>query len=128
MEFDEMMSKVVADLEYCIGSECYNPNSYDGWNDISGCEFRYPVMVPVEDEEEGTSFIKIRDRINQSWYLTEKDINPTSMSYMKYKFGSNELFVGMGIKKVLRYLEKRYGLDFNELERKYQEEQAKTEE
>jgi hypothetical protein len=36
---------------------------------------------------------------------------------MKYKFGSNHLFVGEGIRKILEELESRYGLDFNKLEK-----------
>jgi len=36
---------------------------------------------------------------------------------MKYKFGVNELFIGMGLINVLEYLEDRYDLDFNELEK-----------
>ena len=36
---------------------------------------------------------------------------------MKYKFGSNELYIGKGIIGILEYLEKRYGLDFNQLEK-----------
>ena len=39
------------------------------------------------------------------------------IKYMKYKFGSNELFIGNGLIKALEYLEKRYDLDFSELER-----------
>lgn len=38
------------------------------------------------------------------------------IKYMKYKFGSNELFVGRELIEILEFLEKRYGLDFNELE------------
>ena len=37
---------------------------------------------------------------------------------MKYVFGSNHLFVGKGLYNVLSALEKRYGIDFNELEEK----------
>lgn len=40
MKLNNKMSSVIADLEQLIGSECYNPNSYDGWNDVDGCEFR----------------------------------------------------------------------------------------
>ena len=32
MKVTKKMCKVIADIEYIIGSECYNPNSYDGWN------------------------------------------------------------------------------------------------
>ena len=35
---------------------------------------------------------------------------------MKYKFGSNHLYIGDGIVKVLEHLENVYGLDFNALE------------
>lgn len=35
---------------------------------------------------------------------------------MKYKFGSNELYIGQGLMNVLEYLEDRYGLDFEKLE------------
>ena len=34
MKLTKKMFKVMADLEYLIGSECYNPDSYDGWNDM----------------------------------------------------------------------------------------------
>lgn len=120
MVIDKRMCKVIADLEYCIGSECYNPNSYDGWNDIEGCEFRYPINVPVVDEHEEVKYKKVRDNINKTCLLTQEDINPRAMTYMKYRFGSNELFVGMGIKNVLDYLENRYNLDFNAMEEQLQ--------
>lgn len=45
MKLNKEMCSLIADLEQLIGSECYNPNSYDGWNDVEGCEFRYPVNI-----------------------------------------------------------------------------------
>ena len=114
MQLTKDMCKLIAELEYLIGSECYNPNSYDGWNNIEGREFRYPINVPNDKGE----YLKIRDNIIYSFYLKEDDITPDAMSYMKYKFGSNELFIGKGIIKVLDYLEKRYDIDFNALEKK----------
>lgn len=112
MKLTKKMCRVIADIEYLIGSECYNPNSYDGWNDIEGCDFRYPINVPNEKGE----YTKVRAKITDSSLLDSKDINSKSVTYMKYKFGSNELFVGKGIIRVLEYLEKRYDIDFNELE------------
>ncbi len=35
---------------------------------------------------------------------------------MKYRFGSNELYIGKGLIKVLEFLEERYGVDFHQLE------------
>lgn len=112
MKLDKKLCKVIADLEYIIGSECYNPNSYDGWNDIEGCDFRYPINVPNSKGD----FTKLRSSINSSYVIDEKDITPEAIKYMKYKFGSNELLIGRGLINTLEYLEKRYNIDFNELE------------
>ena len=113
MKLTKKMYKVMADLECLIGSECYNPNSYDGWNDIDGCDFRYPINVPDKDGE----YEKIRTNIYDSLLIDNKNLTADSFLYMKYKFGSNELYIGQGIKSVLEYLENRYELDFNELEK-----------
>ena len=112
MKLTPEMSKIVAELEYLIGSECYNPNSYDGWNDIEGCDFRYPISLPNNEGK----YKKIRGNLNTSPLLTIDEITPSSVSYMKYRFGSNELFIGKGIINVLNFLEKRYGISFNDLE------------
>lgn len=113
MKLTKDMFQVLSDIEYMIGSECYNPNSYDGWNDIEGCDFRYPVNVPVAEEE----YTKIRGSVMNSALLDQEALTEKTFKYMKYKFGSNELFIGLGIINTLEYLEKRYGLDFNELEK-----------
>ena len=107
------MGKVIAELEYLVGSECYNPHSYDGWNDIEGCDFRHPINVPLNENE----YIKLRGSIANSYSFDQKNITPDTVKYMKYKFGVNELFIGMGLINVLEYLEDRYDLDFNELEK-----------
>lgn len=111
MELTKEICTLIANIENIIGSECYNPNSYDGWNDVEGCEFRYPVLI----RNQSGTFEKVRTNINTTPLLDEKDITPESIKYMKYKFGSNELFIGLGIIETLEFLEKSYGLDFNEL-------------
>lgn len=112
MKLSKEMCKVIADIEFLIGSECYNPNSYDGWNDIEGRDYRYPINVPNRNGD----YTKIRLNINKSSLVPAKDLTPDAIKYMKYKFGSNELFIGMGIIKALQYLEERYGLNFEMLE------------
>lgn len=112
MEITNKTAKLIADLEYLIGKECYNPNSYDGWNDIEGCDFRYPINVPNDEGK----YQKIRSRITNSYLIDDKDITPSAVKYMKYKFGSNELYVGKGIINILEYLEERYNIDFEKLE------------
>lgn len=34
---------------------------------------------------------------------------------MRYKFGSNNLFVGIAVQNLLEHFERKYELDFNEL-------------
>ena len=109
------LAPVIADMEYLIGKECYNPNSYDGWNDIEGCSFRYPVSFKIPERER---FIKVKGKIKGYLSDFEKEEELLeALTYMKYRFGSNELFIGKGLVNVLGYLEERYGLDFLELER-----------
>lgn len=116
MKLTKKMCRVIADLEYLIGSECFNKNSYDGWRDISGCSFRYPVNVPDKNME---YYIKVRyNNINSSYKFDSRDIDDNTIKYMKYCFGSNELYIGNGIINVLEYLEERYNIDFWELEQK----------
>ena len=46
MEINKTTAVLVSEIEHLIGSECYNPNSYDGWTYEQGREFRYPVVIP----------------------------------------------------------------------------------
>ena len=65
MKLDKSMCRLIANLEYKIGSECYNPNSYDGWNDIEGCGFRYPISFPIGNGD----YIKIKENLCSSILL-----------------------------------------------------------
>ena len=111
MVLDQKMCKLIAELEYLIGSECYNPNSYDGWQDIDGCDFRYPISIP---DNEG-NYSKVRANLN-FMFGKGAELNENTIPFIKYKFGSNELFIGQGIIKVLEYLQNRYSINFAELE------------
>lgn len=103
MELTKKTIKLVCELEYIIGDECYNPNSFDGWTLEEGRAFRYPVTYNDECNIER----KIRYKVEN---IDEEQINT-----MRYKFGSNNLFIGSAIVKVLQYLEDEYNLDFDEL-------------
>lgn len=105
MKNTQNIASLIAELEYEIGKECYNPNSYDGYTGIEGLGYRYPVNVYQND--------------NMRRYRgTISSLTPSEVHTMKYVFGSNHLFVGKGLYNVLSALEKRYGIDFNELEEK----------
>jgi hypothetical protein len=111
MKLDKETAKLICELEYLIGNECYNPNSYDGWTGDEGREFRYPVHILANKED--TELTKVRGNIADRI----PNVSSDAIGTMKYKFGSNHLFVGEGIRKILEELESRYGLDFNKLEK-----------
>ncbi|MDB2579109.1 hypothetical protein N9Y00_08755 [Tateyamaria sp.] len=95
-------AKLLAELEYLIGSECYN-GSIQNWgpNGIqysSGREFRYPLTVIDEDGDK----TKFRNKADSS--------NSTQLSSGHYAFGANRLHVVEGLSKVLDYLESHHGL------------------
>ena len=111
MKYNEKMFKVCADIEYLIGNTCYNPNSYDGYTGEEGREYRYPVWV---DEDDGFGKKEAHKHSLRIW-----DYKENSIGSWRYKFGSNHLYVGEAILKIMNYLEDRYNLDFNELEEKH---------
>ena len=113
MKLTKNMFKVISDLENIIGSECYNPNSYDGWTYEQGKEFRYPVNI----RDKKGDYVKIRSSIIGTPLLGKDDLTAEAIHNMCYRFGSNEMNIGLGLINVLEYLEQRYGLDFNELEK-----------
>ena len=115
MKLNKTLFNLIAEIEFLIGSECYNPNAYDGWAEVEGREFRYPVNI----KDQNGKIVKIRTKINSTALLSEEDITTEAIKYMKYKFGTNELFVGLSIIHILEFLENRYGFDFNELENQY---------
>lgn len=118
MKLDENTRRLIAELEYLIGHECYNPNSYDGWNDIEGCSFRYPITVLFNK----TDYVKIKGNIRD--YSVYENLSDKTIKSMKYKFGSNELFIGRGIINILEYLEDKYNLDFCDMEQKLKNNQT----
>lgn len=106
MKLTKKTIKLICELEAIIGDECYNPNSYDGWTLEEGRAFRYPVTFDDKDGNEYKSKYNLKDKINKD-----------NLHTMRYKFGSNNLFIGSAVRKVLEHLEKEYDLDFNELTR-----------
>lgn len=106
--------KLLAELEYLVGKECFNPNSLDGYRNIQGQGYRYPVTIPYEQSGKGAE-TKIE------WKLSDLTwIEPHHLIKSKYKFGSNHLYIGRGIENILTFIENRYGIDFDELETNYQ--------
>ena len=108
MKVNKKMTKLICKLECIIGKQTYNPNSYNGWTGEEGCSYKYPVSYCRSKTEFGERKI-IKER-----YIY--DIEPECIKTVKYVIGSNHLYIGDGIVKVLEFLEERYNIDFNKLE------------
>lgn len=109
MKIDKNIANLIAELEYEIGKRCYNPNSYDGYTCQEGLAFRYPIYFSEKDDDENAKEYKIRGRI--------ENLRPDQIETMKYKFGSNHLFIGSALLEILELLEAKYNIDFNNLDK-----------
>lgn len=116
MVIDQNITRLICILERLIGKECYNPNSYNGWTCEEGCGFRYLVHVHLDELSPNT--------VSTKGSLLYLDLEPHHVKTIKYKFGSNHLYIGEGLAQVLLALENRYDLDFNQLEEEYQKKQS----
>ena len=83
---------LISELEYIIGSECYNANQY-----------RYKLTYKRNGEEKELHG-KYRLNVNEATAKQEIDS-------MYYEFGGNHLHVGRAIVRILDFLEKRYEMD-----------------
>ncbi len=111
MIVDKKIAKLVCELEYRIGRHTYNPNSYNGWTGESGCGYRYPIYYCKNKED-------FENRELTKDYIIIRELDPEYIQTMKYKFGSNHLYIGDGIVDALKFLEEKYDINFNELEQK----------
>ena len=103
MKLTKATTELICELEQIIGNQTYNPNSLNGYTLEEGLEFRYPVWYENKEGDDTKTSYKIRD------------IDKSKIGTIRYKFGSNHLYIGEAIVNALEYLERQYGLDFNEL-------------
>ena len=103
MKLTKATTELICELEQIIGSQTYNPNSLNGYTLEEGLEYRYPVWY---ENKEGND-TKTSGRIT--------NIDKSKIGTIRYKFGSNHLYIGAAIIDALQYLERKYGVDFNEL-------------
>ena len=111
--------KMLHDIEYEIGSECYNGNIQNfgsgGVWEGEGRDFRYPVrFTNVEGKRE-----KYKGRFpytkSSSGEMAHCILGEERYNSAHYAFGANELYILRGIKHALEKLENRFGIDFDEL-------------
>lgn len=106
MKLTKATTELICELEYIIGNQCYNPNSLNGYTLEEGLEFRYPVWYENKEGRDTKTSYRIRD------------LDKSKIGAIRYKFGSNHLYIGEAILKALEFLENKYDIDFNELSKK----------
>lgn len=103
MKLNRQTVQLISELEYLIGHQCFNPNSYNGYTGDEGCTFRYPVSYTNKNKIDRRTKNKIADA------------DAESVKTMYYKFGSNQLYIGDALIKVLNHIEERCGININNL-------------
>ncbi|MCH8544433.1 MAG: hypothetical protein LAT61_12750 [Alcanivorax sp.] len=107
------------DIEYEIGSECYNGSIQNfgpgGEWEGEGRDFRYPVTFinseGLKEKYKGVlPFTRTEDGDFCHCLLGKK-----RYSSAFYAFGANQLYILRGVKNALEQIEKRFGIDFDEL-------------
>ena len=119
MQLTQELTDLICEIEYIIGDQCYNPNSYDGYTGDEGCSYRYPVYVYTDKSSD--EMVKIRGKVNNGYSFYGK-VTPELVRGMRYRFGSNHLYIGEAIYHVLDMIQDRYGIDFSELEAAHRKE------
>ena len=103
------IANLIYNIESLIGNKCYNAKSGYGYGDY----IRYPVWAYTTQDKE-----KVWEKFRyNTQHGTYPNIKPSEAKSLEYRFGANELEIGKAIIEVLEFLEKRYNLDFEELEK-----------
>ena len=109
VEINENIMRLIFDLERIVGNSCYNTRSSTPMN-TKGKLIRYPVWADILYNSK-----KYPDK--STYWLN--GILPEDIGSIHYEFGANYLYIGDALNKILLFIEKRYNLDFNELEEKH---------
>ena len=105
MELNNLTVDLIKELEYIIGNKVYNENTKNPDGEEDGRMIRYPCSM--------------RDSKDEVWYCYKGklyDATPESITWTYYDFGANNLNIGDALIGMLEFIERRYGLDFNQLE------------
>ena len=105
MELDNLTVDLIKELEYIIGNKVYNKNTKN-YDDEDGRMIRYPCLM--RDPKDGVEY-----RYKGKLY----DATSESIMGAYYNFGANDLDIGYALAEMLEFIERRYGIDFNQLEK-----------
>lgn len=108
--------KMIYDLEYIVSGEHYFPYARDWFGNVTGSKGNYAKKFPKDIEDERGGQIHTKININSST-LKRKCYTRKAVLNMYYDYGRTQCDIGTAIVRMLEYLEKRYGIDFYELEK-----------
>lgn len=114
MKLTHEMVNLICDLEYKLGSHCVQEKSLTD----DQLEYRYPVSIFVDDPNDEENFGH-KEKIRKNVRYANCEIYDGAITTLQYNMGRNTLNVGQAIIDMLELLEKRYGLDFNKLEKEH---------
>lgn len=100
--YSKKRAKLLSDLEYLIGSSCYNGNIQNhgpgGVAYVEGRTFRYPLTLITSDGEK----LKQRNKVLEANY--------DDLQSGFYAFGANRLGIVEALDNVLTHLETNHNL------------------
>ena len=105
MELDNLTVDLIKELEYIIGNKVYNKNTKNPDGE-DGRKIRYPCLMR---DSKDWKFYRYKGKLY--------DADSDSITSAYYNFGANDLDIGDALVKMLEFIEKRYGIDFNQLEK-----------
>lgn len=101
--------ELIEQLEYIVSQNFYNKHTrnYDG---TEGRTYRYPAHMDNPNDHYAEYIYR--------GYISSAD--QKSIGTLRYEVGANELYIGDALNQVLDFLERRYDIDFDDLELDYQ--------
>lgn len=132
MEVNANIFELISEMEYIISNNTLSKSTFiNAGLSVDDYGYRYPVRISLDgNKEESKTQIREKvhtyEQITQVWDDKAKKLKvikrtkptPDMIDTMYYAFGSHKLYIGDALLEILKFLENRYGLDFNELEEK----------
>ena len=108
MKLTKEFAEFLCDCEYVVGENChqeFNPITY------SYLDYRYPVRIMMSKCED-----KLLETNKNMKRL--KGVAPEKIQDAFYQMGTNQIYIGNALCRIMNMIETRYDLDFNALEEK----------
>lgn len=133
MEINDNIIELISELEYIIANSTIDNAAFIG-NGVTtkGYFYRYPVWISTrKDSDKPNVKINGEHKVhnhkefsgvyydeNHNIVHKTRNVTPDEIKTMQYMFGKYRLLIGDGLTEILKFLENRYSINFNELEEK----------